>query len=96
MRVSSSARGAFERGQAGPVVRALERGVGNAPVHELRMRRELGTDLADAVAQRDHEVEPLRDELVEVLGPVRADVDPTLVHAPVPRWDAAASGGSRR
>ena len=75
-------RGAFERGIGRAVVRALERRVGNAPVHELGVRRELGTDLADAVAQRDHEVEPLATELVEVLGSVRADVDAALLHDP--------------
>ena len=65
-------------------------------MHELRVRRELGTHLADAVAQRDHDVEPLRRELVEVLGAVRADVDAAPLHARAPRWGAAASDGSRR
>ena len=37
--------------------------------------RELGADLSNAVAEGDHHVEPLSDELVEVLGAVRADVD---------------------
>ena len=75
-------RGAFERRVGRAVVRALERGIGNAPVHEVGVRRELGADLADPVAQRDHDVEALRDELVEVLGAVRADVDAALLHHP--------------
>ena len=73
-------RGAFERGGGGPVGWALARGVGNAPVDELRVRRELGTDLADAIAERDHHVEAIGDELVEVLGAVAADVDPASLH----------------
>ena len=43
-----------------------------------RMRRELGADLANAIAQRDHQVEGLRDELVEVLAPIAAEVDASL------------------
>ena len=69
--------GALERRVRGAVRRTLERRVGDAPVHELRVRRELRAHLADAVAQRDHLVEALGDELVEVLGAVRADVDAT-------------------
>ena len=72
--------GALERRVRRPVGRALERRVGDAPVDELGLRRELGADLADAVAQRDHHVEALRDELVEVLGAVAADVDAALAH----------------
>src|SRR5256885_1221629 len=75
-------RSAFERGITRAVVRALERRVGNAPVHEARVGWELGTDLADAVAQRDDEVEPLSYELVQVLGSVGADVDATRLHDP--------------
>ena len=89
-------RGAFERRVRGTVGRTLERRVGNAPVHELGAGRELGADLSNAVAQRDHRVEPLGDELVEVLGAVRADVDATLAAGRGRRWDAAASDGCPR
>ena len=44
------------------------------------MGRELGTDFPDPVAQRDHDVETLRDELVQVLGAVPADVDTAPLH----------------
>ena len=75
MRVASSAAVRSNARVRGPVGRAFERGVGHAPVHELGAVRELGADLPNAVAQRDHRVEPLGDELVEVLGAVGADVD---------------------
>ena len=75
MRVSSSVAVRSNAGYDARLVGAFERGVGNAPVHETRMGRELGTDLPDPVAQRDHHVETLRDELVEMLGAVPADVD---------------------
>src|SRR5688572_15996311 len=67
--------GALERGVRGAVRRTLEPRVGHAPVHELRARRELRAHLANAIAERDHLVEALRDELVDVLRAVRADVD---------------------
>src|SRR5262245_27160521 len=51
-------------------------------MRELGMRGELWTDLSNAIAQRDHHVEALRNELVEVLGAVGADVDPALSHDP--------------
>ena len=41
-------------------------------------------------------VEAERDELVEVLGPVAADVDAPPLASPGPRWDGAASDRSRR
>ena len=78
MRVSSSSAVRSNAGRSTRPLGPFERGVGNAPVDELWVRRELGTDLADAVAQGDHEVEALGHELVEVLGAVRADVDPAL------------------
>ena len=56
----------------------LGRRVGNAPVHTLGPGRELRAHLANAVAQGDDRVEPLSDELVEVLGAIGADVDATL------------------
>jgi hypothetical protein len=46
-------------------------------VDELGSVGELRADLANSVAQRDHRVEPLRAEFIDVLGAVRADVDPT-------------------
>src|SRR5262249_7852777 len=70
--------GALERGIRRSVARAVERRVGNAPVCEARLGREFGTDLSDAVAQGDHHVEALRDELVQVLGAIPADVDAAL------------------
>src|SRR5438876_1188816 len=73
---------AFESRGGGTRARANECRVGNAPVHELRVGRELGADLSDAVAQRDHEVEPHCEELVEVLGAVRADIDAPFAHDP--------------
>ena len=80
MRVSSSVAVRSNAGYDARLVGRFERGVGNAPVHETRMGRELGTDLPDPVAQRDHDVETLRDELVQVLGAVPADVDTALLH----------------
>ena len=88
--------GALERRVGGAVGRTLERRVGDAPVDELGSRRELRADLANAVAQRDHRVEPLGAELVEVLGAVGADVDARTCAGRGRRWDAAASGGCRR
>ena len=79
MRVWSSAAVRSNAGYEARFGRTLERGVGNAPVHELGAGRELRADLSNAVAQRDHRVEPLGDELVDVLGAVRADVDSTLL-----------------
>ena len=78
MRVSSSAAVRSNAGYERTVGRTLERRVGNAPVDELGSGRERRAHLANPVAQRDHGVEPLGDELVEVLGAVRADVDSTL------------------
>ena len=60
MRVSSSAAVRSNAGYDARFGRTLERRVGNAPVHELGVGRELRADLADAVAQRDHHVEALR------------------------------------
>ena len=56
--------------------------VGDAPVDQLRMAGELRADLANPVAQRDHVAEPLPGELLQVLGPVPADVDAVLAHHP--------------
>src|SRR5258708_39555474 len=75
-------RRAFESRVGGTLGRTCECRVGNAPVHELRVRRELAAHLADAVAQRDHQVEPPREELVEVLAAIRADVDAAFAHYP--------------
>ena len=60
------------------LVRAGERRIGHAPVDEVGVGWELRTDLADAIAQRDDGIEPLRHELREVLGAVAADVDPRV------------------
>ena len=38
---------------------------------QIRVRRELGTDLADAVAEGDHVVELLAGELIKVLATAR-------------------------
>jgi hypothetical protein len=46
-------------------------------MHPLRFGRELRAHLANAIAQGDDRVEPLRDELVKVLRAVTADVDAT-------------------
>ena len=80
MRVSSSAAVRSNAGSEARLVVALTRRVGHAPVDELGVVRELGADLANAVAQRDHAVEALRGEFVQVLGAVGADVDPPLAH----------------
>ena len=92
MRVSSSAA---VRSNAGRLARSF--GPSSAGSGMLQCTRsgcdgKLGTDLADAVAQRDHEVEALGHELVQVLGSVRADVDAALLHHPYRIGDGAASG----
>ena len=46
-------------------------------MHTLRFGRELRAHLANAIAQSDDGVEPLRDELFNVFGAVPADVDAT-------------------
>src|SRR6188472_1283049 len=65
-----------ERRVGGAVGGPLERRVGDAPVDELGRRRKCRTDLANAVAQGDHAVEPLGTELVEVFGSASGDVEP--------------------
>ena len=82
--------GALERGVRGAVRRALERRVGDAPVHELGVGRELRAHLSDAVAEGDHGIEALGGELVEVLGAVGADVDAPPCGARGRRSGAAA------
>ena len=71
-------RCARTRGSEARLVGPSSAGSGMLQCTSSRVRRELRADLADAVAQRDHHVEALRDELVEVLGAVRADVDAAL------------------
>jgi hypothetical protein len=44
------------------------------------MARELGADLADAIAEADHVVEPLPGEFVEMLCAAALEVDPSLAH----------------
>src|SRR5689334_8255108 len=51
-----------------------------APVDRLRRARELGTDLAHAVAKADHVVEPQGPELAEVLRTAAREIDPALAH----------------
>ena len=58
--------------------------------------RELGADLADAVAQCHDVVESLVDEPVEVLGAASGHVDAALVHRRARRSGASAWGGCRR
>ena len=96
MRVSSSAAVRSNAGYEARSFGASSAGSGMLQCTSSRVRRELRADLPDAVAQRDHHVEALRDELVEVLGAVRADVDPALLHDPHRVRDAAASGGCPR
>ena len=45
-------------------------------------RRELGADLAHAIAEADHVVEALGGELAEVLGTPPRDIDAALAHHP--------------
>src|SRR4051794_41021879 len=59
---------------------ALASRVGNAPVDRLGAARELGADLADAVAERDHVVEALAGELAQTLGAPAGDVYPAAAH----------------
>src|SRR4029078_1814963 len=61
-------RKVLERGQGGPVVRPRERGIRDAPVNDLGVRRELRAHLLDPIAQRDHEGAALRDEGADILG----------------------------
>ena len=79
MRVSSSAAVRSNAGYEARLDRPPGAGSGTLQCTTLRGRRELGADLSNAVAQRDHDVEPLGDELAEVLGAVRTDVDATLL-----------------
>src|SRR6478609_2175024 len=73
-------RGAFERRIRCAIVRAVERRIWHTPVHTARMRRKVRTHLTDSIAQRDHEVETLCKEVVQVLRPVRAYVDAARAH----------------
>ena len=68
MRASISCGGPLERRVGGVVRVAFERWVGDAPVGERRVFRELGAHLADPVAQRDDAVEPHPGEPTQVLG----------------------------
>src|SRR3954453_23000400 len=73
---------AFERRVGLAVGGAGRGGIRDAPVHESRMRGELGADLTDAVAQRDHDVELAGGELLETLGTLCTDVDAASAHDP--------------
>src|SRR5262245_32398585 len=74
--------------------RAVASGVADAPVRRARGALELRADLADAVAERDDDVEAPGRELVQVLRAAAADIDPALAHHPhrlgVQRLRAAA------
>src|SRR5215218_2572317 len=74
--------GALERGVVRAIGRSCKCRVRDAPVHEVWVCWKLGTHLSDAVAKRDHVIEVLRRELVQMLGTLRADVDPSLPHDP--------------
>src|SRR6266498_3454042 len=56
--------------------------VADAPVDRLRRARELGTDLAHAIAEADHIVKALVSELAEVLGTTACEFDPARAHDP--------------
>src|SRR5215212_7890585 len=73
-------RGPFECAVRRPGARTCRSRIGNAPVRALGVRGELGTHLAHAVTERDHHVELAGAELVEVLGPLSADVDAAGAH----------------
>ena len=74
--------GTFERWTTGTLGGSFERRIRDAPVHQVRMGGEFGADLANPVAQRDHEIETMRHELVKMLGSVGADVNAALLHHP--------------
>ena len=94
MRVVELVGGALEGRVRRAVGRALERRVGDAPVHELGMRRERRADLADAVAQGDHRVEALRANSSRCLVRFALMSMPRLAQHPDRVRDAAASGAA--
>ena len=68
MRVSSSAAVRSNAGYEARSVGPSSAGSGTLQCTSSGRDGNVGADLANAVAQRDHGVEPLRAELVEVLG----------------------------
>ena len=76
IRVVELVRGAHER----RVAVVLGGRIRNAPVRHRRWPWEVGADLAHAIAQADHMVEPLPDELLQVLGATALDVEAAFAH----------------
>src|SRR5215213_9773432 len=72
--------GALERGKAALASSRLTIGVRDAPMDQSGRVREIGADLADAIAEADHVVESLGRELVEVLGLPPAEIDAARAH----------------
>ena len=97
----SSGRGALvRRDLVAAAVRRSSR-VGDAPVQHPRVTRKLRAHLANAVAEADHVVEALGEQLVDVLRPAARDVDAAQSHGPHgdPKralWDGCRRCGPRR
>ena len=82
MRVSSSVT---RRAKAGRVARSFapsSAGSGMLQCTRSGCDGNSGHTSLHPIAQRDHDVEALRDELIQMLDPVPADVDPALLHHP--------------
>ena len=96
MRVSSSVGGALERRVGLPSVSPSRAGSRDAPVDQPRAARELGADLAHAVAEADHVVEALAGELARGAWSAGPRCRCRARASRAPRWGAAAWGGCRR
>src|SRR4051794_30020315 len=70
----------LECGVRGAVRCALERRVGHAPVHHLRVRRKLRTHLTHTIAERDHCVETLAGDLVNLGTTSSVDINAAALH----------------
>src|SRR5262249_60808484 len=71
-------RGAAERRIARSIGPAIPSRIRDAPVDGLGLARKLGADLADSVAQGDHEVEVSVGELGGVLRSIGAGADASV------------------
>jgi hypothetical protein len=69
-----------ERWIAHSIGLALPSGIRDAPVDCRGSAGKLGADLADSIAEGDHEVEAPASEFVEVLRSLGADVDASFAH----------------
>src|SRR5262249_61718369 len=89
-------RGAAERRIARSIGPAIPSRIRDAPVDGLRLARKLGADLADSVAQGDHEVEVSAGEIGGGVRTVGADVECAVPHTAGGVWGGGLWVGAGR